>query len=275
MSKSTKITIGSSYEINENTVNETYEIQQVQEIKPFKQVYDSNTYLSFMSPTGLPYIYIMDFITNQISDPILATPLYKCFDCDNDSKMYIDYTGDTAKVVCKICKKVIEIKPHIFFDTYISYYDRNGGIETNQIDDKTGLPLNWEFKYKRNITAYTYNDEKRIYNSGTLMKPCNKELLDLYARRAHINKQKLKNREHYKVVIYRNYALPLNKHYGVGLENVNGRWKLINYKDEDQFVLNILPLYKFPDSFVAIDKINEDYIKFMKGEYLQLLGGKF
>ena len=272
MSKPTKITIGSSYEINENTVLDT---NKVINAKPVKPVYELNSYLSFMNSNGLPYVYIIDFVTNEISNPILATPMYKCFNCENDLKMFVDFDENKAEVVCKFCKKAITIKPHIFFDTYISYYERNGGIETDQLDEKTGIPLNWTFRYKKNIVAYTYNDEKRIYSSSLLMKPCNKELLDLYGRRAHINKQRLKHREHYKVVIYRNYALPLTRHCGVGLEVVNRRWKLMSYRDEEQFVLNIMPLYKYPELFVPIDRIDEEFKRFMKEEYLKLIGGKF
>lgn len=293
MSKQTKIIIGSEYTPNEYTVGDWKHIQKIpkhidsvdknnqrkfkiianRQFKPTPKIDPtvSSTYLRFKNENNLPYIYIIDFASKKISSPILATPLYQCSECNTDESLYYR----DGKITCRQCGSESEIVTHIFFDTNILYYSRVGGQINTNLDEKTGIPTNWLFHYKRNTVAYTYNDEQRVYDSNFIMVDCNEDILNYYSQLASLSSKRLNLKDKCKFIIYRNFVLPLMKHHGVGLENKDGKWLLTTIEDEMQFMTTIMPLYKFPDSFVDIEHIDENYIEFMTGEYLDLIGGSF
>lgn len=249
-----KYQFGSIYEPNQNTIN----------IKTFKAKPKPQVWLDFKNKQNFPYIYIMDVVKNEISDPILATPLYKCDVCQN-SIVYMDLNNGVA--VCNKCNKKIEITPHLFFNTNIYYYRQNAGIQTDQLN-KNGLPSNWELKCVKNITAYTYNDSQRIYDSGIVMKECDIDLINKYKKYAKISNNYLKNKKSFKILIYREFATPIYNHHGVGLELCNNKWKVITIKDQEQFMTKITPLIDMPDVFINIEYINDEVKEILKKQYL-------
>lgn len=251
-----KFQFGSIYEPNENTININ--------VTKFKTEPKKQTWLEFKNKYNFPYVYIMDLVKNEISEPILATPIYKCDKC-TDSFVYMNYEKNCA--ICNKCNKTIEIIPHLFFNTNVYYYRKNANIIADKLNEN-GLPSNWEFKCVKNIIAHTYNDSQRIYDSGILMKECEIDLINKYKKIVKISNNYIKNKKSFKILIYRNLAVPIYYYHGVGLELENNKWKIISIKDNEQFMKKVMPLIDLPNIYINIENITEETKDALKERYL-------
>ena len=261
----TKIKIGSTYEPNQDTI----QMKTINKINNPKQ--NQQVWLEFKNKQNFPLVYIMDLVENTISKPILATPLYKCDECDK-SIVYMDY--NQGRAVCNKCMKQIEITPHLFFITNVYHFRRNVSITTTELKPN-GVPLNWELKTVKKIIAHTYNDKERIYDSGIIMESCDTQLIDKYKKIANITNKQLKNKKSFKILIYRNLTKPIYNHHGVGLELQQNKWKIISVEDKEQFMTKVMPLIDMPEVYINIENMNEETKKMLKTDYLNLIGGTF
>ena len=251
-----KYQFGSIYEPNQNTVD----LDSVKfKIEPKKL-----TWLEFRNKHNFPYVYIMDLVKNEISEPILATPIYECNEC-SDSIVYMNYEKGCA--ICNKCNKTIEVIPHLFFNTNIHYYRKNASIKADKLNED-GIPINWELKNIKNIIAHTYNDTQRVYDSCIIMKNCDVELINKYKKIAKISNNFLRNKRSFKILIYRNLAVPIYYHYGVGLELEYNKWKIISIKDNEQFMTKVMPLIDMPNIYINIENINKEAKENLSQQYL-------
>lgn len=253
---SIKYQFGSIYEPNQNTVD----LNSINfKIEPKKQ-----TWLEFKNKHNFPYVYIIDVITNEISEPILATPIYECNEC-LDSIVYMNYEKGCA--ICNKCNKTIDVIPHLFFNTNIYYYRKNASIKADKLNEN-GIPINWELKNVKNVIAHTYNDIQRVYDSGIIMKECNIDLINKYKKIAKISNNHIRNKQTFKILIYRNLATPIYYHHGVGLELEFNKWKIISIKDQEQFMAKVMPLIDVPNIYINIENVNNDVKEVLSKKYL-------
>ena len=290
-----KIVIGSEYipEENSNYVEIQYknnsrnnqkqpqkQPQKHPNLKPkfikmnHNSIYKTDIQMDFKSPHGEPYVYIIDLITNKISQPILATPYYKCYnkECENKPES-INVLG--SKVFCLHCNKELNINPHVFFNVDKYTFKRKIKPENTQDLDENGIPLAWELQKKENIIGTTFNDCMRTYDKSPLMVDCDQTLYRKYHEIAKVVPKDLINKSNFKLVIYRNQAFPLLEHVGIGLEsvNTNGKclWKLRKYLDEDQYITAIAKIPKIDNDYADFEH-KEDFKQILMDQYLPAFG---
>lgn len=285
--KCIKIVIGSEY-IPEEPINysETkYTKKYVEHKKPVQKqytkpkqsfVYQRKIYtplLQFKSNRGEPYVYIIDLITNQISDPIPAIPFVHCYNeqC-NDKHHGVITLG--SKIICKKCKQELDIKPHLFFDLNKFTYERKIKPENVKDLDENGIPLAWELTKSENILGTTFNDSSREYDKSPLMKPCDSLIYSKYYQLAKVNPNDLKGKKHYKLLVYREYAIPLKEHMAAGLisvtENGLNKWKLIKEEDPEQFITAIAKIPRI-DCYIEFEQLDQ-FKELMQTDYLKAFG---
>lgn len=281
----TKIIIGSEYipEESNNYIDpyknnfknkfETKKNIQKPKIKKFNY-YQPIPYLEFKSPHGEPYIYIIDLISNTISDPILATPYYHCYN-ENCVDKHYGITVNGSNLICNNCKNEIKICPHTFFNVNKYTYERRIKPENTKDLGYDGIPLAWKLTKIENILGSTFNDCMRKYDISPLMKPCDPSLYSKYFQLAKVQHNDLIGKKNYKLIIYRNYAIPLDDHVGVGLisvlDNGQNKWKLVKTEDEEQFITSIAKIPNIDGIYADIEHIDQ-FKESLINEYLPLFG---
>jgi hypothetical protein len=250
---------------------------QVQHIKSKRtHIYTSKIYtptLQFKSNRGEPYVYIIDLVTNQISDPIPAIPYIHCYNEKCKDKHHGVITLG-SKLICKNCEQELDIKPHLFFDLDKITYERKIKPENTKDLDENGIPLSWELVKIENILGTTFNDSSRGYDKMPQMKPCEPSIYSKYYQLAKVNPNDLKNKKHYKLLIYREYAIALKEHIAAGLisvtENGLNKWKLIKEEDPEQFITAIAKIPRV-DGYVEFEQLDK-FKDLMQNEYLKIFG---
>ena len=261
-------------DIHKKLINNNHnKILKIKKIN-FNTLNQQTPYLEFKSSHGEPYVYIIDLISNTISDPILATPYYHCYNekCVNKHHS-ITVKGST--IICNNCNNEIPICPHTFFNVNKYTFERRIKPENTKDLDINGIPLAWKLTKVENILGTTFNDCMRTYDTAPLMKPCDKSLYSKYYQLAKVNPNDLIGKTNYKLLIYRNYAIPLQDHIGAGLISVlnNGmyNWKLIRIEDDEQYITSIAKIPKVDGSYADFEHI-EQFKEVLINEYLPLFG---
>lgn len=254
--KGQKIQIGATFEtqpvsINNNLNNLTNNQRNQERIQPQRR--QINLYnLPFETNQGLPQIYIYNYNTKEITNPLKpCEQAITCFECNESVNKYSIIDNH---LICDKCHKEIIINIKQYQEVEEIYYKCDMNKRSDFNDPDTLLPNNWK-RYESYKRIYEYQAEYGFVNNTLKYKyhNCTKEeftaIDTIFNNQIQQHKQsKEYNAKGYaRFAIYKTQILPLINNTLISMELINNRWQLVRYYTKE---------IELPSSYSYFDGIN-------------------
>lgn len=236
--KGQKIQIGATFEAqpvntNNNLNNLTNNNINQERIQP--QRTQVNLYnLSFVTNQGLPQIYIYNYDTKEITNPLKpCEQAITCFECN---KSVNNYTIVKNHLICNNCHKEININIKQYQEVEEIFYKCDIDRRSDFIDPDTLLPNNWK-RYDSYKRIYEYQAEYGFVNNTLKYKyhKCNESeytaIDTIFNNQIEQHKQskEYKAKGYARFAIYKTQILPLINNTLISMQLINHQWRLVRY----------------------------------------------